>query len=466
MVCIQITFGLALVVGGIALTWWNEQNLVCTTGAYEMAQAQTRELDTCTKDDDLFGSFLHLTCPVEESLVTSESSTGISAPGAYFLTLDTEQFGYQKTSESQSTGRRTCDKDGKCRDETESCSCLQSTWTTKPVTQADTNIYYCSKCPKTQYTLPPADTIWGSSPATKLGYEQRFADRVPLGDGTLQIDQSDITKIRGQQLIEAPTTPTTIASNSFSLVASEHCNQSGNKLMCFKSIAKRYVALNTNVNATDVSQTVLGDMRLIVKAYGSTTITGIGKYVSNSDGTASIKSSPFGESKLPPCKSRDIFYVTDGTKDPSDIYQELHDGLKAMTTILRVVSFAMIFIGFYTMFSPIQQGADMIPCIGDMLAAIVGCVLYLICALLAIAIWLTVFALAWVFYRPILGAAFLAVAGVFIAIAFSLYRRQVNKNRERGIDMPDDMPEGAYPEAKVVDNGYDNGYDDRQGWKV
>lgn len=107
------------------------------------------------------------------------------------------------------------------------------------------------------------------------------------------------------------------------------------------------------------------------------------------------------------------------------------------------------------MFSPIQQGADMIPCIGDMLAAIVGCVLYLICGLLSVAIWLTVFALAWIFYRPLLGALFLAVAGIFTAIAFTVYRRQASKNRERSID----MPEEGYPEAKVVE---DDGY----GYKV
>lgn len=448
MVCVSISLGFLLLGGGIYLTWWNEANLVCTSGAYDKASAETTSIETCSIDSDLFGQFTHLTCPVEDSLVTSESSTGIAASGAYKLTLETEQYGYEKTSESQKNGR-TCDKNGNCRDTTESCSCLRTTWTTSPITQGSSSIKYCNKCPSTQYSLPPADSVWGSNPTNKLGFETKYADRVPLGDGTLQIDGSDISSIKNEQLLTAPTTPTTIDStNDYSLVASEHCGESGTKLMCFKSLTKRYTTgVNSGVNTTDITATVIGDLRLIVKAYGSTTISAIGKQTPNSDSSvASIKSDSFGETKVPPCKASDVFYVSDGTKSASEIYQELHDGLKTLTTVLRVVSFVIIFAGFYSIFSPIQDGADMIPCIGDCLAAIVGFVLYIISALLALSVWFTVFAVAWVFYRPMLGAIFLGIAGLFTFLAFGLYRRQVAKKRqERSVE---------YPEAAVMDDRY------------
>ena len=448
MVCVSISIGFLLLGGGIYLTWWNEANLVCTSGAYDKASAETKSIETCSIDSDLFGQFTHLTCPVEDSLVTSESTTGIAASGAYKLTLETQQYAYEKTSESQKTGSRTCDNKGNCRDETESCNCLKTGWTTTPVTQGS-SIKYCKKCPSTQYTLPPDNTVWGSYPTNKLGFETKYADRVPLGDGTLQIDGSDITSIKNQQLITAPTTPTAIDSTyDYSLVDSEHCGESGTKLMCFKSLSIRYTTgVNSNVNATDITSTVIGDLRLIVKAYGSTTITALGKQTPNSDSSvASIKSGSFGETKVPPCKASDVFYAGDGTKSASEIYQEFHDGLKVLTTILRVASFVAIFAGFYSIFSPIQDGADMIPCIGDCLAAIVGFILYIICALLAFAVWFTVFAVAWVFYRPVLGAIFLAIAGLFSFLAFTLYRRQVAKRREE--------KSVEYPEAAVMDDRY------------
>lgn len=457
MVCVSITTGLALIGGGIYLTWWNEANLVCSAGAFDKAKAETKALETCAIDKDLFDSFVHLTCPVEASLETFESSTGITAVGAYKMTLQTEQWGYQKSTDSQKTGNQRCETNNGnrvCKDETETCYCLKTVWTTTPVTQGTSSFKYCNKCPASQYTLPPANPVWGTTPTSQLGTVTKYADRVPLGDGSIQIDGSDISLINNQQLMTAPTAPTDIVStNDFSLVGTEHCGESGTNLMCYKSLTKRV----TTANSTVITDTVIGDLRMIVKTYGSTTLTALGTQKSNSDGTASIKSASFGETKVPPCKARDIFYAGDGTKASVDIYQDFNDDLKTLTTILRVVSFVIIFIGFYLMFSPIQEGADMIPCVGDCLAAVVGFVLYIICGLLTFAVWFTVFAIAWVFYRPVLGAVFLAVAGLFTALAFYVYKRQVsNRSNERSID---------YPEAAVIHDrdGYDYG-EDKKGF--
>lgn len=449
MVCVAIGIGLLLLGGGVYLTWWNEANLVCSSGAYEKAAANTKTLETCSINNEILDQFVHLTCPVDESLVVSESSTGISAQGAYMLVLETEQYGYKKYSETESTGRQTCDKNGKCREETRNCSCLELKWSTaQSVTQANFNsISFCNKCPKSNYSsnIPPDDTVWGTTPTSQLGIVKKYADRVPLGDGTLQIDGADIPLIKDQKTVVAPTTPTTISSvNDFELVAPELCGASGSMLMCYKSMTKR-VATATS---TDITVEAIGDLRLYVVAYGSTTISAIGKKSLNSDGTASITAEEFGESKFPPCKDRNIFYAIDGTMSSSEIYQDLHDSLRTLATILRVVSFVVIFAGFYSVFSPIEDGAEMIPCIGEFVGAIVGCFLFFVSGLLALALWVNVFALAWVFYRPVFGALLLVVGGVFTAAAIYIGRKQVQKKRSRAVD--------TYPEAKPVDDYEDN----------
>ncbi len=457
MVCVQMSVGISIALGGIYLTWWNEANLVCTSGAYDQAQTQTRALDTCAKNDGLFDEFIHLTCPTGKSLQTFESSTGISAESAYYMTIETEQFAFEKTSETQLTGQQTCTEKGECKDEIESCTCLKTVWTKSPVSNNDL-LYYCKKCPKDQYTFLPYDTDWGSTPPTKLGYETIYAERVPLGDGTIQIDKVDIPMIQNPQLVTLPTIPETInifENDSYSLVASENCGESGNKLMCYKSLAKRYT-VDSSSN-TDLSATVIGDLRMTVRAYGSRTISAIGKQSSNYDGTASIKAAKFGDSTVPPCSAREISYITDGIKSSADIYQELHDGVRNQTYILRGLSFILIFVGLWIMFSPIKDRADRILCIGDMLASLVGCALFVVCGLLAASTWLTTFAICWLFYRPLFGAIYLATAGVLCvaAVAFVLYRRRKRKTCERENAM-DFHEEPEVPVAKAVDSYVDH----------
>ena len=69
-----------------------------------------------------------------------------------------------------------------------------------------------------------------------------------------------------------------------------------------------------------------------------------------------------------------------------------------------------MFFGLSMVFKPLSVLADVLPILGDIVEMGMGLVaglLALICALVTIAI-------AWLFYRPILGGILLAVAGFFI----------------------------------------------------
>ena len=78
-----------------------------------------------------------------------------------------------------------------------------------------------------------------------------------------------------------------------------------------------------------------------------------------------------------------------------------------MTWILRGVGFILMAMGIGMMLKPLSVLASVLPILGDIIGAGTG----LIAFLLAGAMSFTTIAIAWIFYRPLLGAALLLVAG-------------------------------------------------------
>ena len=418
--------GILLIPLGCYSVWKNEENHVCSSAAYQDASKHTKELGrVCSINQDDFGSFLHLTCPVDnESLVTTEQSIGISARGSYKLTFLTEQYGYVEKSTTQ---RKCANKD--CSEtRNEKCSCFELGWTSNPVTESS---FYaaklCDSCKKfsRNLTTPQPALTGGSSPTTKLGRSTSYADHVPLGDGTIKIYGEDIKFIRNQQLMSPPESPSVAATNSFYLVSSGYCDKVGQPASCYYSTIHRQVT-----PTSDSSHPYLGDLRITVQAYGSTVLSALGKEVPDIDnyGIAVIIPQAFGQSTLPPCKARSLFYVTNGSFTATDIYEILHNNLSTQTQVLRVLSFLLICLGFNLVLMPVKELVEHFPVFGSCLGSLVGSAICIFATLITTALWLTVFAIAWVFYRPVVGISLLLVA---IILAYGSFYHFVQKKDDQ-----------------------------------
>lgn len=77
-----------------------------------------------------------------------------------------------------------------------------------------------------------------------------------------------------------------------------------------------------------------------------------------------------------------------------------------LTWVLRIVGFFVMFFGLLMFFKPISVLGDVIPFVGNMMAFGTGLFSLAIAAALSIG----TIAVAWIFYRPVLGVALLAVA--------------------------------------------------------
>ncbi len=110
-----------------------------------------------------------------------------------------------------------------------------------------------------------------------------------------------------------------------------------------------------------------------------------------------------------------------GTQNAAAMFKTAQENNATMTWILRLVFFVMMAIGVYSIFKPLAVVADVVPFFGSMLAMGLGVVAVAIAA----PVTLLTIALAWIYYRPVMGVLLLVVSiGVFVGIKVMAGKRK------------------------------------------
>lgn len=100
-----------------------------------------------------------------------------------------------------------------------------------------------------------------------------------------------------------------------------------------------------------------------------------------------------------------------GTKDAAAMFKSAVSSNQTMTWILRFVGWLLMFFGFATILKPLVVVADVIPFLGNLLQKGVSLLSFVI----ATPISLLVIAVAWIFYRPLIGIILLVVGALIVA---------------------------------------------------
>ena len=119
-----------------------------------------------------------------------------------------------------------------------------------------------------------------------------------------------------------------------------------------------------------------------------------------------------------PVKGDSILLMSDSIQTADLMFNKAQDANNLMTWILRIVGFLMMLIGLNMVFHPLSVLGDVIPFIGDLIGMGTSVVSFLI----ALPCWLICIAIAWIFYRPVLGIILLILA--VGAIVFLLKKRK------------------------------------------
>lgn len=105
----------------------------------------------------------------------------------------------------------------------------------------------------------------------------------------------------------------------------------------------------------------------------------------------------------------EVDLLTDGVKSAKAMFNDAKSANTMLTWILRGVGFFAMFIGLSMLVAPLEVICDVLPFLGN----IVGAVSKGVCFVIALVISLLDIALAWLFYRPVVGIILLAaVVGV------------------------------------------------------
>ncbi|MGB1248652.1 MAG: TMEM43 family protein [Chitinophagales bacterium] len=108
--------------------------------------------------------------------------------------------------------------------------------------------------------------------------------------------------------------------------------------------------------------------------------------------------------------------ISTGIKSSEEMIAAAEAANSMMTWVLRFIGFFIMFAGFSAILKPLSVAGSVLPFLGNILGAGAG----LIAGVLAFAISFIIIAIAWIFYRPILGIILLAVAvgSIFAAKKF------------------------------------------------
>ena len=127
-----------------------------------------------------------------------------------------------------------------------------------------------------------------------------------------------------------------------------------------------------------------------------------------------------GKSFVPFKSSRggQVELLQTGKHSSEEMFQKAMDDNQMFTWALRFVGFILMMIGLNMIFKLASVMADVIPILGNIVGAGTGIIAFLLAACLS----LVTIAIAWVFYRPVLGISLLIVAAVLIVLVVKKLR--------------------------------------------
>ncbi|MEI8394376.1 MAG: TMEM43 family protein [Rhodospirillaceae bacterium] len=104
------------------------------------------------------------------------------------------------------------------------------------------------------------------------------------------------------------------------------------------------------------------------------------------------------------------------------IYTDAHNDAVMLAWVLRLVGFILMLIGPMLFLKPISTFLSFIPWVGDFAAGIVGAGAFVMSLLIALPLTLITIAIAWLFFRPVIGISLL-VAALVSGFGISRWRR-------------------------------------------
>ncbi len=348
-----ILVGLLLVAVTIGVLWWNEGRAINRARALDEGLSQVVEVSSDRIDAANQGQLVHLSGRAETTETLSDPVFGL-AKQVLKMRRVVEMYQWRERSQSQIR-----EKLGGGT-ETVTTYSYETGWESRLINSSNFK--------------EPA----GRSNPTQMPYEDwsRTANRVTVGAFRLSNAQlGGISDFRRVELNAA--TPNLRLPPDAKLVDSR-------------------IYLGQNPSAPQV-----GDARIMIEVVEPRQI--------------SLVAVQQGESFVPyrAANGNTISLLQSGTHSAQAMFEAAQDANRSLTWMLRLGGFIGMMIGFTMLFGTLRVLAAVIPALGRLVGGAIG----LISGILAASISMVTIAVAWVFYRPLLGGGLLVLG---LALLFGL----------------------------------------------
>ena len=362
-----VGMGFVMLIAGTVLLFWNEGRTVKTTKMLKEAQGVCVELgDVNQINGELDGKMIHATGFATTDEILTDGMFDLSA-NAIRISRTTEYYQWVEHQHSE-----TKDKVGGGQ-ETVTTYTYSKEWVSAPVNS--------SSFEDPSYRGISNDVLLTVEPKSQQAQNVSFgAYKLPEGLVS-QMGKSEPFAVELKP--EVKEQYETQFHNAYNVAATaEFLHPSGNIL---------YIGVNPNSPTVgDVRVTfkkvLPGDVSILAVANGNT----FGKFTAKN--------------------GYDLMTLEDGIVGMDEMFANEHAANKMTAWLLRLIGILLVFLGFKNIFNIITQLLKVLP----FLANIADLGVNLVAGVLAFAWSLIVIAIAWLFYRPVLGIALLIVAGALI----------------------------------------------------
>jgi len=401
-----VLFGILMIVFGLPLLWFNERHSVETEKVIKEGLRICKETSENNLDSNLNGQLVHVSAQANNPKIISDKKFGITAENSARLNRRVEVYQLKELKSSTTT-----------KNQIGGGSTTTSNYTYE-------HIWSETKIDSFNFKN---EAHKAANNNVKLIFSSHTFDAEEVNVGQFKLRPTQISRLNNFQRIQ-------LNSNSaiLSKEAKEELNKAGwsNYVV---SIDENYLYIKKNHNTTEI-----GDIRISFQRVPLEWITVVALQNGRSLEPYNIKEQGLKEGKgdeeagycsgigdsLDSCcwtyccciKCMSSLLATQETIDwiyekkmtKKEVFDSELKSNTFITILLRILGFFLISFGIYLLFSPIIALLSIIKILGD----IVSFAVLLASMLIGFALSLLIVGIAWVFYRPLLALALVAIGGL------------------------------------------------------
>ncbi len=422
--------GFVLIIGATILLWWNEGRAVKTADMLEDAQGACVEMPNPDKKSSEFeGELVCATAMATTDEVLNDSQFGISE-NAISLSRKVEYFQWVEHSESKSE-----DKLGG-KEETTTTYTYSQEWVSSPINSSEFKDPAYQGKNYAWVTEIESQDVW----AEKVNFgaymlneslihsiNSTEAIELNVSESILQSFDKSVAdvyaRIKGAPAVTTTTTaqaePAAAVADSLQTAIPDSIKQDNKVDLEYVHQAGNVIYFGRTMNAPEI-----GDVRITFEKTVPAKVTVVSQVEGNTFKPYTAKN------------KKKFQTLRMGKKSIEEIFEEENEANNMWTWVLRILGIILVISGVKNLFSFVETLLKVVPFLSSLFAFGVG----IIATVIGLVYSLIVIALAWIFYRPVLGIILLLIAGFLVWVFAFNGKKKLAELANKGKAAPAEAP--------------------------